>query len=360
MSTEIADDDFRAMLQGLDQDALREALAGAAGLRDLVRWTASRSRAITGCTGYAARKALVRFDLEEAGGRRCHVDLALKHFAGWNGGGEEAAYRWLASVHGPVPRLAGTFRDAAGDQVLLIELLPHVGYDVEDDSDVEAMLTALARLNASPLPPDGVLGEAPRTPAMLVSRIAESFPRVLDEGGAGLLGPEVRELVVDSAPLWPTLPRHLEQLAGDLAGLPVGVIHGDARPDNAGWRSDRREVLLFDLHKLHRGGIVSDLVLVVGAPGDARQDRLARHWISELRRADGPTLDEATVARARSAAGRLQAMLLLGWQRERAIDGVVDWTPDREEGRRRYRGWLAGTLSGLRDDLASGTPTPRA
>lgn len=351
MTTEISCHDLTALLGRLDQEAIRTALARAVGALGIGSWTGARTDAITGCVGYAARKALIAIDYVDDRGHAGRIELALKHFAGWGGQGEAAQYHWLASVGAPIPRLVAALRDPDGDQVLLIERLPHLGYDPGDEQDAQALLTALARLNALPLPPADVLPLPSTTAATLAAGAMAELPKIIADARAGRLGEEIRALIADGAALWPRLEAYLAATVAEVATLPLGLIHGDAGPQNVGWRAGRRALLVFDLHKLHRGCILGDMIGLCGGDGGERAERLARHWLAELRRAGGPALDEATLRRGRMSSARLQHVTGWWWQRARSIDGMVDWTPDHDEGRRVYRGWLHGNLRQLRDEL---------
>jgi hypothetical protein len=353
MSTEMDAPHLADLLGRLDQHALRDAFARAAGVDQVASWSAGIARRISGCVGYGAAKALIAVEVIDHAGQRARVELVLKHFAGWKGRGEAIAYRWLESVGAPVPRFAGALRDENGDEVLLIELLPHVGCDWSDDRQVEVALSAMARLNAAPVPPDGILAQGPKTPADVAAGAVAELPRIIEDARAGLLGDEIGRLIADAGGLWSGLERHLAPAVAELERFPVGLIHGDASDQNMGWRAGRQELVMFDLTNLHRGCILSDMIIYTGGIGAERDERLARHWLAELQRAGGPAIDLGAFARGRAASGRLRNVATWWWQRARAVDGKVDWTSDREEGRRSYRSWLGGTLSTLRDEMAA-------
>ncbi len=353
MSTQIEAPQLAELLAELDQEALASTIARAAGVAGIASWSAAIARPIDGCVGYAARKALVAFAFVDGDGRAGRVELALKHFAGWKGGGESPAYRWLESVGAPVPRLAGALKDRRGDEVILLELLPHLGYDPAVERDLEALLWSLARLNALTPPPPGVAHDPPQDISAMASGAVAYFPRLAADALRGAMGEEVRELIADGQRLWPLLATYFAPIVADLEALPEGTIHGDTGAQNTGRRADRRELLLFDLHKLQRGRIHWDVALTTMDVGGARDDRLSRFWLAELRRAGGPAIEEDALARGRLAHNRMRSASMWWWQHHRSIDGAVDWTSDRDEGRKTYRGWLASSVRTLRDDLAA-------
>jgi hypothetical protein len=210
------------------------------------------------------------------------------------------------AAHGvPVPSLYGVLHNASGQEVLFLERLSAIGFRKDSEVEWRALLSLLARFNACPVTPDYSLHLHPYEQ---VGRIEENYwvtgigARPDEDGIAhnlrrcGVGGSDVSRLVQAS-----------QTLFRRVAVQPQGLLHQDFLPNNVGWRGEREEMVVFDLHKNALGPRFSDVAPYLCLPdwsdpagfleeshnGVTRRDLLIRHYLAEFARIGGPVVSPA-------------------------------------------------------------------
>lgn len=141
--------------------------------------------------------------------------------------------------------------------------------------------------------------------------------------------------------------------------------HGDAHGvaatagelDHAGGRAAR-------LEGVRLAPRFSDVARWLGAP-DAIQPRclpreeLARHYLAAYARWGGSAVPLVQFLEETRLLCLKDTLKMLPFAFNRALDGGVDWTRDREEGRRLYRDEVYGQLTILLREIGGSGGTPR-
>jgi hypothetical protein len=335
-------DDLQQVLAEVDSTALAAAIARAAGTPAVCAWTLSEAAPIAGYAGYAVPKTGIRIAWEAPDGRRGAVELICKWFRGWHGHGEAATYARLEAAGLPVPRCYGTLRDRRGDEILLLERLPRVGFDPERLADRVAAARALAAIHRADPRPWREAGYPIRSWLHGADQLRETALQALATVADGTVAPEAASAATEVRALLLADPRLVARLADLADALPQGLVHVDNGPQNAGWRKDGQALLWFDWHKAALGCLAFDLLAAFpdpAGPWTAEDEAVAAAY-----RADGDRTDFRAVL---PRLGFLDRLAALGWHLDRCRDGAVDWTMDREEGRRTYRRWTRQRVEGL-------------
>ena len=118
---------------------------------------------------------------------------------------------------------------------------------------------------------------------------------------------------------------------------------------NTGWRNGRAEFVLFDVHRLSIGPRLWDAIFVFGSLQEPAfkimpWEESLNFYFSELRRFEGSAGTIADYQHDRALMAASNAFSAFRWMIRLALSGKVDWTEDREEGRKSYRSGVLGTL----------------
>jgi len=216
-------------------------------------------------------------------------------------------YTWLSSQTAPVPRFYGAVMAGTGNEILFIEPLNVVRDNDEIFLDKEACceyLKTLARFNATPTPRS-------------VQGILFRQDWALRLGATGEWGdyrgywPAIRNLdtIEDHALRFPAddklarlcrkpegaidrLRSWARALVEPIGRMEPGLLHDDVRPFQTGWRSDPRELLIFDFEYLTLGPRFHDVGVCLGAleedsPLPLPREELARVYLDEYARRGG-------------------------------------------------------------------------
>ena len=344
---------------GLGQDALRLLIQGIAG-RPVARIEARLNQGAGGHRGYGRPKHSIVVQYE-ALGLIGETFIFMKSVDTANA--EPQHYQYLHQHHAPVPTLYGRI-DRPGVEVLL--MLEHVRVIGErmpwplffaDDQALTSALRAIARFNA--IQPSAAYDSM--LPRMDCARSLRKAAGTLDEvwarGLRGDLGEELGNLCTQGRTGLPRLQQHCYDLIPPIAAMETGLLHGDFYPDSVGWRHGSSEAVVFDLETVRIGPRFMDVADWLGAAdgelplGQPRHD-LAQLYLDEYARHGGlPPSVDTQLSQARTL--HLYRLLTMLWfVLGRAHDGEVDWTEDRAEGRRVYRGILGNQLRELLAECA--------
>jgi Ser/Thr protein kinase RdoA (MazF antagonist) len=141
-------------------------------------------------------------------------------------------------------------------------------------------------------------------------------------------------------------------LAEPIAGMEVGLLHNDFYPDSVGWRRETDELLVVDLESLGIGPRFYDIARWLGAPDELQhhvsdRSRLAQHCLGEYERWSGRETDPRQFLREARLLWLAGTLTMLFFFLGRSLDGRMDWTDDREEGRRQSQDELHEQLNAL-------------
>jgi hypothetical protein len=348
--------DSRGGVFGVSRERILRALSEAVGA-DVRAYVVEARHRVRGPAGYQGEKVIPTFDYTTQDGQCGSLTMLVKRFH--TPGEREAAHYAHLHAHGaPIPELYLTDSDATGREILFLEFLeaivdldPMVGF-LSDPGAFGKFLTAAARLNA--IRPSPAYAKILR-PMRLGSTLAESrdsLATLTELAAAGSLGEPLRGAVSDlAAGRLVALSHRLEER---LAEMPTGLVHNDHDPANTGIRRASGDLLIFDLEFVGIGPRFTDVAGPLGAT-DAEQPRclpravLAAEYLDAYAAAGGDAPSVDTLLDEARVLLMVGALRMLGWTIGRALDGVVDWTADREAGRREARAGLLADLRRLAD-----------
>ncbi len=332
---------------GVPRERIARAIGGAIGA-EVVAYTIDVRHAVTGYTGYQADKVIPTFEYTTVHGGAGSLTMLVKRF--YTPGEREASHYHHLGEHGaPIPQLYLAAADGEGREVLFLEFLeaipdldPMAGF-LADAGNFHRFLTGAARLNAVRPSPAyaGVL--RPRHLGGSLAESRDSLARVWGLAEGGSLGEELRAYAASESPeRLVALSRRLETAVAD---MPVGVVHNDYHTANAGVRHATGELLAFDLEFVGIGPRFTDIAEWLGesdeeCPRPLPRADLASRYIEVYVAAGGDAPTPGTLLAEATALLMTRSLRMLGWSLGRAMDGEVDWTDDRTEGRREARGGL--------------------
>ena len=311
---------------------------------------------IQGHYGYGGEKLIPTFSYRTQTGRVGQATVFVKCQEFESPVRRESRHYKALAEHGvPVPRLYAVLALTEEQDILFVECLePIRGRDPFTDffDDPESLLPFLrlaARLNATE-PAREYAASLPRTD--LASQVIKQIPtleEIWSQAATGALGDAVKNLCVDMSFALLRLQRQMGALAEPLKEMELALCHNDFWPDSCAWRHEPRELLLVDLETVGFAPRFSDITGVIGPPDDVfhrclSRDELAQHYADEYARHGGKPLPVKQLldeVRTLWLSGELS---FLWWMRNRAIDGLSDWTSDREEARLHFRRELLAKL----------------
>lgn len=247
-------------------------------------------------------KQFCTFHYTTQSGQSGQVTLFAKRCV-WKGRSEAVHYRHLSARGVPTPRLYGALTNDAGEEIVFLERLTATGFRNDSETEWRRMLSLLARLNACAITPDYVPHLYPYEQIGAIDGrwwISGLNARPTDKEIEAVL----RACGVEDKDL-PTLCAAAQNLFAQVAAQPQGLLHLDFMPDNLGWRGERAEMVVFDLHKNNLGPRFADVAPYLGLPDwsdraafldNAQKDALSRraslsqHYLDEYARFGGPTV----------------------------------------------------------------------
>ena len=313
---------------------------------------------VTGHYGYQAEKLIPTFAYLTRSGQT-GTTAAFAKFFREPGPREAHHYTYLAQHQAPIPRMYGTVMGPDEREIIFLEYLRPAGdlhpfrWFFSDEDRLRHFLALAARFNAI-RPSEEYETRLYHQPIGDVCRWlnngAEALGRIWERAATGELGPTLRDLCAASGEKLPLLQGLAADLVAPVSRMAVGLVHGDYYPDSTGWRRDTGELLMVDLEGVRLAPRFSDVGRWLGAP-DAVQPRclpreeLARHYLAEYARWGGSAVPLEQFLEETRLLCLKDALKMLPFAFNRALDGGVDWTRDREEGRRVYRDEVHGHLT---------------
>jgi hypothetical protein len=327
------------LLSNLNETQLRLLLEAAVGvpIADL----ASEGPLGVGGGYSGSEQQLSTFFYTTRDGRSGEVTLFVKRCA-WKRRSEAVHYRHLTANGVPTPRLYGELHDDSGEEVIFLEPLTATGFRWDSEEEWRGMLSLLARFNSCVITPD----YAPHL---------HRFEQVGRMGGSlwilGLDASPTNEEVEASLRACgvrdndlPALQQAARALFARVAAQPQGLLHQDFLPDNLGWRGEREEMVVFDLHKNAQGPRFADVAPYLALPDwsdsaafldraengtVSRRERLAQHYLDEYARFGGPTVSPLTFREEAAALSWSHKITASSWlaeqKQETRIREVLDF-----------------------------------
>jgi aminoglycoside phosphotransferase (APT) family kinase protein len=315
-----------SVLFGLSETRLCPVVEAMAG-QPVARFVVEVREPVEGNTGLCGDKLIPTFRYTTATGRTGEATAFVKRFS-WEGKSEAAHYRHLAAYGVPTPRLYGAISCADGQEILFLERLPAISFDRRSEAEWRAMLSLLARLNACPVTLDyephlHLFEQGGKVDRWWATGFMNAAP-VDEEIEASL-----RTCGVPEAELSP-LSRAARLLFNRVAALPRGLLHQDFLPDNLGWRGDREEMVVFDLHKNTCGPRFADVGPYLGLPDwsdhaaflseRGRRDAFTRHYLGEYARFSGQNVTPETFRQETTLLSWAHKVAILWWLSEQKQD----------------------------------------
>lgn len=259
----------------------------------------------------------------------------------WKGRSEAVHYRYLAARAVPTARMYGAVRDSGGEEVIFLERLTEIGFQADSEAEWRSMLSLLARFNACKVAPDYAPHLHPYEQVGQVGRgawfIGLNADPADEQVAADLEACDTRQ--EDR----PALQQAARTLFAQVAAQPRGLLHQDFLPGNVGWRGEREEMVVFDLHKNALGPRFADVAPYLALPdwsdseaflegtgsdGGSRREGLTRHYLDEYARYGGPAVSPATFCEETTALSWMHKVSALGWLIERNQQEHIQETLD--------------------------------
>ncbi len=329
------------LLERIDRSGLAAIIRRTLGLNDDAEVVCHLHRPILGARGYNGLTCIVSAQYTAQDGCCGWTEVLLK----WSVNASQDA-RWfppLLAAGAPIPDLHGVLSladppGAGSGEVLVLEYLPHIGYDERDRG---ALAETLGRFHALPCT---VVPDLPQVRAQdAVPGWVEVWNRIRAHAAAGDLGAEMATFVAAHAADWDRGAESMPLVAARADTLTRGLIHRDLSTQNTGWRHGRTQLLLFDLPQMAIGPLAQDAQALFpeGSPWDAG---VAQRYLTTLQAHGGARLSEPDLVHEIETARALPRLNFLWWATARSLDGKVDFTDDIEQGKRWYRRTLLHTV----------------
>jgi hypothetical protein len=287
--------------------------------------------------GGCGDKAIADIVFTTTKGHENSIPLFLKKFS-WKGKSEAVHYRHLTLGDVPTPHLYGTILHSDGDEILFLEKLTQIGFNWQSEAEWRQLLTVLARLNACDvtseyLPHLHPFEQGGRIDGWWITGF-NPFPPPANKIEANLraCGAQENDL--------PLLIRVAQQLFERVAALPTGLIHQDFLADNLGWRGDRTELVVFDVHKNTIGPRFADVGPYLGLPDwsntaafldqtSSLREALIHHYLEEYTHAGGGNVSRETFFEEAALLFWAHKVAILWWMAEQQdterIEQVLDY-----------------------------------
>lgn len=312
----------------------------------LRQFSVEGERSLQGFQGYCAEKKVVIVSYLTEVGRQERRVLFIKRLFPFVPA-EAHHYHYLEASRAPVAHLYGVLEGSQGEDILFLEYLERIGISRHIPEELRQWLHILADLNTV------VIDE--HYAKKLVHQQHEQwlqdgkfldqlFDQLEEHALLGDLGGAIQALYRSHAVKRQALLQLAYRLGELVQTMPQGLIHGDFAEQNVGWRMQTQELLIFDLHKVAQGPRFWDIAGVLKSLSEPdaalSYQEAAQLYLDRWQERAGQTLAPETFLAEVEELWQITLLQSLPWHLERALDGQVDWTPDRAEGQRVYRRWL--------------------
>ncbi|MDH4179105.1 MAG: phosphotransferase [Armatimonadota bacterium] len=349
---------------GLTREQLRPIVENVAGER-VCSFDIAIEYTVEGHYGYQADKVIPTFAYMNASGRSAKATVFAKRFHE-PGPREAHHYTHLAQHDAPVARMYGALTGQDGRETIFIEFLGGAGgllpFDrfLDDTDSFVPFLELAARFNA-------IQPSQEYRPLLYIqtaddlhrrfANAAEALERIWECAEQGDLGGDLSDLCAEARGHLPRLQRLAADLVAPVSQMEVGLVHGDFYPDQALRREGTGEFVLVDLEFVGLRARFTDVGRWIGASDEVRQRclpqaELAEHYLDAYRRSGGSVVALDDFLEETRLLALADALMMLPFGFARSLDGDVDWTEDRDEGRRVFRADVHTQLRLLLDGIA--------
>ncbi len=349
-------------LFGLEKQQLRpvaETIAGA----PVVSFDVHFQHNVGGHYGYGGQKAIhtIAYTTSDGGEGERAVFVKRKRFDSRERR-ESRHYKALAEHGVPVPRLYGVQTLSDQTDVMFIEYLDPIKecdpFDrfFRDPHSLLPYLRLAAHINATQPSTEYAATLARNELHLRVSKQTPALEEIWTQACKGELGDPISQLCEKANSKLPYVQRLMEQLVDPLSKMEYGLCHNDYGPDSCGWRSEPREMLTVDLETVGFAPRFFDVANVLGPPDNvyercAPRCELAQCYLEEYTRHSECRLSVNQVLEEARIVWMASELSFLWWWRNRAIDGLGDWTSDREEARRLFRHTLYKKIEAILQEV---------
>lgn len=310
---------------------------------------------VKGHYGYGAEKVIPTFSYTTKSGGKGKVTIFIKHFHAPERT-EAHHYVYLNRQQAPIPKMYGALTDSDQREIIFLEYLKpiddlHPFHQFFSDLDrFQKFLAVAARFNAIKL-----LGKyATQLPRRDIGQwLMESrLDSIWKHACKGELGDTIKQICSSSVDKLPRLEMLASKLIEPIKRMDIGLNHNDFYPDSTGWRRDTNELLILDLETVGFAPRFYDVARWLGIPDDIQprccpRRELAQYYLKQYKYWGDSYVSIHQFIEEISILCMAQTFNMLWFRLRRALDGKVDWTEDRDEGRRIYREDLYKNLSFL-------------
>jgi aminoglycoside phosphotransferase (APT) family kinase protein len=339
---------------GLPNSQLEPIVERIAGGEAVASFSVSLDDQLEGHQGYGADKLLPTFAYKTCCGQHGRETVFVKCFHNPDQG-ESRHYHQLTTASAPIPRWYGAVTTQDGREVIFLEYLhPVVDFMgmLEDEEQFRQFLSVTAHFNAISPPPEYAAALPRRDFGRELAAVHPVLDRIWAHADSGEIGDDLHSLCSGRPDRLDALRALATGLVRPIADMEVGLLHNDLYPDSVAWRRDTGELLVVDLESIGLGPRFYDVARWLGAPDELQTQALARtslaeHYLGGYEHWSGRETDRGqflTEARLLWLAGTLTMLFFF---LDRSLDGRMDWTDDREEGRRQSQDELHGQLNAL-------------
>ena len=312
---------------------------------------------VKGHVGYSADKLIPAFTYTTASGRGGRETLFVKRFR-WAGPAEAHHYEHLQPLGAPIPRMLGHFVVGDNREILVLQYLEPLGalhpfHDfVADEGAFLEFLSVIARFNAvepsaeyaAALPTRGGVGD--------LGEISETVVDIWRQAARGELGGPLKKFCGGLPRRPEQIDRLTSRLGDPISAMPLALCHNDFFPDSVARDRETGELRVIDLESVALAPRFNDVARWLWMPEDIyphgwNKRSLAEYYVAKHVQWGGEPVSPATVVSATKKLWLAQTLSMLWWIRNRAMDGLVDWTKDTEVGRRVFRKDLLRQLQEL-------------
>ena len=352
--TKVPNSDDVTPVFGLTRSQVQPLIGNIVGDDRIVSFDVTIEHQVQGFCGYSAEKSIPTFTYTTESGRKGRITVFAKRFYR-TGPAEAHHYAYLQKHQAPIPCMYSVLTDPDEREILFLEYLDPIGdvqaseHFVDDLNQFRQLLAATARFNAIQ-PSREYAAQLPRRDVSKgLMDACVTLERIWEHACKGDLGDALKQLCSDSRGKLPQLQRFAGRLTKPISQMEIGWIHGDIYPENTGWRQGTGELLIIDLEWIGFGPRFYDAARWLGAPDDIqphcqRREEMAQYYLERYTRCGGTVVPLDKFMEEVCILWMAQTLTMMWFGLRHALDGVADWTEDKEEGRRFFQ-------DGLYEDL---------
>ena len=307
---------------------------------------------VQGYYGYQAEKVIPTFTYTTTTGHTGKVTVFVKWFYR-EGPAEAHNYAYLTKHQAPIPRMYGTLTNREQREMLFLEYLDPITDSERFLNDFEQFhqFLALAACFNAIQPSREYAAQLPHHDIdRSLTEAVSVLNSIWDYGCKGELGNALKKFCSGREDRLSRLQTLAKRLIEPVTQMETGLAHTDFYPENTGWRRETEELLMLDLEFVGFAPRFYDAAGWIGAPDDIQhrcrpREELAQYYMKQYTRWGGCPVPLEQFLEDTRILWMASELRMLGWRLGRALDGRVDWTEDRDEGRRVLR-------EGLHEDLS--------